>query len=260
MIIFPPAIALLLINMASMTNKDLILVLQDAKHFSDRKLLQQLPTTIFDTQHFLHILEDQKSDCSASSDHDLKTGGGMMNEAIRGKIFFIEIANDVTATLEKVLSGMAGTVVDCPLVVRPGYYDRNNVFLYYDNNNNNNSISTKLFKDFEVKRHRYVGLLNDMSAKVFMSRFNVYSDMPAKSIVTPSSSNRDDDACCDLDQLFPDFALSGFTFRLSALPYDAYVTADRDDRPASDKRVFVNHRDGLEIRMMQAFSSILDFK
>ena len=83
------------------------------------------------------------------------------------------------------------------------------------------------------------------SDRLTVKNFNLYLSTMATNRLwsreTPFSS---------YGEAFPAFSMSGYTLKIGAIPYEAYVTADEVEDPKDKNRIYENH-DGYEIKMLQ---------
>ncbi len=107
-----------------------------------------------------------------------------------------------------------------------------------------------------VERHRFVGTMRTAGddRKIVLSRYSIYTDSLVPALWPPEWSGGEAPTA---SEVFPDLPMSGYTLTVTAMPYDAAVTAKSSgsDDPTD---LFADH-DGLEVRLVRACSQALGF-
>ncbi len=103
---------------------------------------------------------------------------------------------------------------------------------------------------FSIK-WRFVGILHGaQDGKVVLTRYNLY-----KGTIVNSVFDHAPEETTSVFDLFPIFPMSGYTFTVAALPYDANVISDVDP-DGDDTHKYTNHW-GLEPYMVETIGQAL---
>ena len=93
-----------------------------------------------------------------------------------------------------------------------------------------------------------MGLLKVLgNGEATLTRYNIYRSRPQSTLWRPASS---------IEELFPEFPMEGFRFRVATLPYDVSMIADVDPNPPDDEHLYTNHT-GVEAALLEMAADVM---
>ncbi len=232
-----PDLASLMSNLVSLQTSELTLIVGNKSESTvdQLKIIQgcfeynQLPIYLYDIQGTLSF---PKVDCQAK---DLESQEYHKADNRRSLVFFSIVQN--IKDLDVVVRNLLGTVINCPSRQAGGYFRNENIFAFYGVLPD--QAWENLFHTYETRRHPHIALFNPLSTNdgLLMDRYDVHTD----TIRTSSLWRKGQYEYETIRSLFPWIDMSGYTLKVSSIPFSYLCYADYLENPSDPRKAYANY-------------------